>query len=185
MEGTRIPLEREEFGSWLLRQLQEKETSQYELAKHLKMTRAAVSTWITRGTHPRDDVMNKIAAFLGTTVGSIYNRGPRPPECPTWCGRQTHHDWSWPRRAGQLRTHEQSWHVTDAVSITILAQEIQLSPEESAVLRMAPRVEVDSDEPLNLSVLDTMRLHAELAAVLLSLAEDSIGEANDPTEGIP
>lgn len=64
----------EEFGPWLGRQLRRREMTQAELAAQLKMTRAAVSAWITGRAQPRADVVREIAAILGTDIATIHER---------------------------------------------------------------------------------------------------------------
>ncbi|MFF7525421.1 helix-turn-helix domain-containing protein [Streptomyces pseudovenezuelae] len=64
----------EEFGPWLARQLAISNMSQTELAKELKMTRAAVSAWVTRRSVPRPSVMAQIAEALGTDLGTVHTR---------------------------------------------------------------------------------------------------------------
>jgi transcriptional regulator with XRE-family HTH domain len=64
----------EEFGPWLARQLRIAGKSQAELADELKLTRAAVSAWITGRSTPRPTVMTDIAKALGTDVGTVHTR---------------------------------------------------------------------------------------------------------------
>jgi RNA polymerase primary sigma factor len=64
----------EAFGPWLGRQLRRAAKSQAELAKHLGLTRAAVSAWITGRAEPREEVKRQIAEFLGIDVASLHNR---------------------------------------------------------------------------------------------------------------
>ncbi|MER5900267.1 helix-turn-helix transcriptional regulator [Streptomyces mirabilis] len=64
----------EEFGPWLARQLAISNMSQTELARELKMTRAAVSAWVTRRSVPRPSVMAQIAEALGTDLGTVHTR---------------------------------------------------------------------------------------------------------------
>ncbi|WP_181773446.1 helix-turn-helix domain-containing protein [Amycolatopsis pittospori] len=66
--------EGEAFGPWLGRQLRRAGKSQAELAQHLKLTRAAVSAWITGRAEPREEVKRQIAGFLGIDVASLHNR---------------------------------------------------------------------------------------------------------------
>lgn len=64
----------EEFGPWLARQLKLAGKTQAELADELKLTRAAVSAWITGRSTPRPTVMEDIAKALGTDVGTVHTR---------------------------------------------------------------------------------------------------------------
>ncbi|MFJ2895720.1 helix-turn-helix transcriptional regulator [Streptomyces sp. NPDC087218] len=64
----------EEFGPWLARQLKLAGKTQAELADELKLTRAAVSAWITGRSTPRPTVMTDIAKALGTDVGTVHTR---------------------------------------------------------------------------------------------------------------
>lgn len=64
----------EEFGPWLARQLKLAGKTQAELADELKLTRAAVSAWITGRSTPRPTVMADIARALGTDVGTVHTR---------------------------------------------------------------------------------------------------------------
>lgn len=64
----------EEFGPWLARQLKLAGKTQTELANELKVTRAAVSAWITGRSTPRPTVMTDIARALGTDVGTVHTR---------------------------------------------------------------------------------------------------------------
>ncbi|MGW0772448.1 helix-turn-helix transcriptional regulator [Streptomyces sp. NPDC002835] len=64
----------EEFGPWLARQLRLTGKTQAELAEELKLTRAAVSAWITGRSVPRPTVMAQIAEALGTDVGTVHTR---------------------------------------------------------------------------------------------------------------
>ncbi|MFD4597891.1 helix-turn-helix transcriptional regulator [Streptomyces sp. NPDC058464] len=64
----------EEFGPWLARQLKLAGKTQAELADELKLTRAAVSAWITGRSTPRPTVMTDIARALGTDVGTVHTR---------------------------------------------------------------------------------------------------------------
>ncbi|MBJ7905153.1 helix-turn-helix transcriptional regulator [Streptomyces sp. DSM 110735] len=64
----------EEFGPWLARQLKLAGKTQAELADELKLTRAAVSAWITGRSTPRPTVMADIAKALGTDVGTVHTR---------------------------------------------------------------------------------------------------------------
>lgn len=64
----------EEFGPWLARQLKLAGKTQAELAEELKLTRAAVSAWITGRSTPRPTVMSDIAKALGTDVGTVHTR---------------------------------------------------------------------------------------------------------------
>jgi RNA polymerase primary sigma factor len=64
----------EEFGPWLARQLKLAGKTQAELAEELKLTRAAVSAWITGRSTPRPTVMQDIAKALGTDVGTVHTR---------------------------------------------------------------------------------------------------------------
>ncbi|MFE5023627.1 helix-turn-helix transcriptional regulator [Streptomyces sp. NPDC056656] len=64
----------EEFGPWLARQLKFAGKSQAELADELKLTRAAVSAWITGRSTPRPTVMTDIARALGTDIGTVHTR---------------------------------------------------------------------------------------------------------------
>jgi transcriptional regulator with XRE-family HTH domain len=58
----------------LARQLKLAGKSQAELADELKLTRAAVSAWITGRSTPRPTVMTDIARVLGTDVGTVHTR---------------------------------------------------------------------------------------------------------------
>ncbi|MFE6491979.1 helix-turn-helix transcriptional regulator [Streptomyces sp. NPDC057748] len=64
----------EEFGPWLARQLKLAGKTQAELADELRLTRAAVSAWITGRSTPRPTVMTDIAKALGTDVGTVHTR---------------------------------------------------------------------------------------------------------------
>ena len=64
----------EEFGPWLARQLKLAGKTQAELAEELKLTRAAVSAWITGRSTPRPTVMSDIAKALGTDLGTVHTR---------------------------------------------------------------------------------------------------------------
>ncbi|MGW0841486.1 helix-turn-helix domain-containing protein [Streptomyces sp. NPDC002787] len=64
----------EEFGPWLARQLKLAGKTQAELAQELKLTRAAISAWITGRSTPRPTVMADIAKALGTDVGTVHTR---------------------------------------------------------------------------------------------------------------
>ncbi|MEV7077075.1 helix-turn-helix transcriptional regulator [Streptomyces sp. NPDC093516] len=64
----------EEFGPWLARQLKLAGKTQAELAEELKLTRAAVSAWITGRSTPRPTVMADIAKALGTDLGTVHTR---------------------------------------------------------------------------------------------------------------
>jgi transcriptional regulator with XRE-family HTH domain len=64
----------EEFGPWLARQLKLAGKTQAELAQELKLTRAAVSAWITGRSTPRPTVMQDIAQALGTDLGTVHTR---------------------------------------------------------------------------------------------------------------
>ncbi|WP_406354104.1 helix-turn-helix domain-containing protein [Streptomyces sp. NBC_01635] len=64
----------EEFGPWLSRQLRLAGRTQAELAEELKLTRAAVSAWITGRSTPRPTVMADIAKALGTDLGTVHTR---------------------------------------------------------------------------------------------------------------
>ncbi|MFG2092782.1 helix-turn-helix domain-containing protein [Streptomyces sp. NPDC048612] len=64
----------DEFGPWLARQLKLAGKTQAELADELKLTRAAVSAWITGRSTPRPTVMADIAKALGTDVGTVHTR---------------------------------------------------------------------------------------------------------------
>ncbi|MFF9162780.1 helix-turn-helix domain-containing protein [Streptomyces longwoodensis] len=64
----------EDFGPWLARQLKLAGKTQAELALELKMTRAAVSAWITGRSTPRPTVMADIAKALGTDLGTVHTR---------------------------------------------------------------------------------------------------------------
>ncbi|MFD8259842.1 helix-turn-helix transcriptional regulator [Streptomyces griseoluteus] len=64
----------EEFGPWLARQLKLAGKTQAELADELRLTRAAVSAWITGRSTPRPTVMTDIARALGTDVGTVHTR---------------------------------------------------------------------------------------------------------------
>ncbi|MEU7009730.1 helix-turn-helix transcriptional regulator [Streptomyces sp. NPDC046332] len=64
----------EEFGPWLARQLKLAGKTQAELAEELKLTRAAVSAWITGRSTPRPTVMGDIAKALGTDLGTVHTR---------------------------------------------------------------------------------------------------------------
>ncbi|MFF0113912.1 helix-turn-helix domain-containing protein [Streptomyces prasinus] len=64
----------EDFGPWLARQLKLTGKTQAELAEELKLTRAAVSAWITGRSVPRPTVMGEIARVLGTDVSTVHTR---------------------------------------------------------------------------------------------------------------
>ncbi|MFS4093951.1 helix-turn-helix domain-containing protein [Streptomyces sp. AF1A] len=64
----------EEFGPWLARQLKLAGKTQAELADELRLTRAAVSAWITGRSTPRPTVMADIAKALGTDLGTVHTR---------------------------------------------------------------------------------------------------------------
>ncbi|MFD6359237.1 helix-turn-helix transcriptional regulator [Streptomyces roseolus] len=64
----------EDFGPWLARQLKLAGKTQAELAEELKLTRAAVSAWITGRSIPRPTMMTEIARALGTDVGTVHTR---------------------------------------------------------------------------------------------------------------
>ncbi|MBE4740104.1 MULTISPECIES: helix-turn-helix domain-containing protein [Streptomyces] len=64
----------EEFGPWLARQLKLAGKTQAELAQELKLTRAAISAWITGRSTPRPTVMVEIAKALGTDIGTVHTR---------------------------------------------------------------------------------------------------------------
>nr|WP_202460465.1 helix-turn-helix transcriptional regulator [Streptomyces sp. SID1328] len=58
----------------MARQLKLAGKTQAELADELKLTRAAVSAWITGRSTPRPTVMTDIARALGTDVGTVHTR---------------------------------------------------------------------------------------------------------------
>jgi RNA polymerase primary sigma factor len=58
----------------LARQLKLAGKTQAELAEELRLTRAAVSAWITGRSTPRPTVMADIAKALGTDVGTVHTR---------------------------------------------------------------------------------------------------------------
>ncbi|MGW4034387.1 helix-turn-helix transcriptional regulator [Streptomyces sp. NPDC004838] len=64
----------EAFGPWLGRQLRRTGMSQAQLAKELRLTRAAVSAWITGRAEPREETKRVIAEVLGVDAASVYNR---------------------------------------------------------------------------------------------------------------
>ncbi|MFF4741627.1 helix-turn-helix domain-containing protein [Streptomyces sp. NPDC001268] len=64
----------EDFGVWLGRQLRRIGMSQAEFGKHLGLTRAAVSAWVTGRAHPRAEVMARIAEILQTDVATLVTR---------------------------------------------------------------------------------------------------------------
>ncbi|GHG02902.1 helix-turn-helix transcriptional regulator [Streptomyces hydrogenans] len=64
----------EDFGPWLARQLKLAGKNQAELADELKLTRAAVSAWITGRSVPRPTMMTEIARALGTDIGTVHTR---------------------------------------------------------------------------------------------------------------
>ncbi|WOI59361.1 helix-turn-helix domain-containing protein [Streptomyces fradiae] len=64
----------EDFGVWLGRQLRRIGMSQAEFGKHLGLTRAAVSAWVTGRAHPRAEVMARIADILQTDVATLVTR---------------------------------------------------------------------------------------------------------------
>ncbi|MEU5767511.1 helix-turn-helix transcriptional regulator [Streptomyces asoensis] len=84
----------EEFGPWLARQLRLAGKTQAELADELKLTRAAVSAWITGRSTPRPTVMTDIARALGTDVGTVHTRttDTRAGLPVTWYHRPGHPD---------------------------------------------------------------------------------------------
>ncbi|WP_069172945.1 helix-turn-helix domain-containing protein [Streptomyces griseus] len=84
----------EDFGVWLGRQLRRNGMSQAELAQQLKLTRAAVSAWVTGRAQPRAEVMVRIAEILETDVATLLTRdadagSDRPIG---WYHRIAHHD---------------------------------------------------------------------------------------------
>ena len=84
----------EQFGPWLGRQLRRQQMSQAELGALLGVTRAAVSAWITGRAQPRADMVQKIAAALGTDVGTVHARTADaiPPRPVAWYHRPAHND---------------------------------------------------------------------------------------------
>lgn len=64
----------EDFGPWLARQLKLTGKTQADLADELKLTRAAVSAWVTGRSVPRPTVMQEIARALGTDIGTVHTR---------------------------------------------------------------------------------------------------------------
>ena len=84
----------EEFGPWLARQLKLAGKTQAELADELKLTRAAVSAWITGRSTPRPTVMTDIAKALGTDVGTVHTRttDTQAGLPVTWYHRPGYHD---------------------------------------------------------------------------------------------
>lgn len=58
----------------MARQLKLAGKTQAELAQELKLTRAAISAWITGRSTPRPTVMVEIAKALGTDVGTVHTR---------------------------------------------------------------------------------------------------------------
>ncbi|MFC8590820.1 helix-turn-helix domain-containing protein [Streptomyces atroolivaceus] len=64
----------EDFGVWLGRQLRRNGMSQADLAQELKLTRAAVSAWVTGRARPRAEVLVRIAEILGTDVATLITR---------------------------------------------------------------------------------------------------------------
>jgi RNA polymerase primary sigma factor len=64
----------EDFGPWLARQLRRLGKSQAELAADVKVTRAAVSAWITGRATPRPEMMREIASAIGSDPGTIHTR---------------------------------------------------------------------------------------------------------------
>ncbi|MDJ1134504.1 helix-turn-helix domain-containing protein [Streptomyces iconiensis] len=63
-----------EFGPWLARQLKLTGKSQTELAKELRVTRAAVSAWVTNRSTPRPEMAALIAEALGTDIATVHTR---------------------------------------------------------------------------------------------------------------
>lgn len=84
----------EAFGPWLGRQLRRATRSQAELAKHLGITRAAVSAWIVGRAEPRDEHKRMIADFLGIAPEAVSNRtSDIATNLPlTWHHRPAHAD---------------------------------------------------------------------------------------------
>jgi RNA polymerase primary sigma factor len=64
----------EEFGAWLVRQLERTNMSREELAERVGLTRAAVSAWITGRAVPRDETMRAIADAFGAEYASMHTR---------------------------------------------------------------------------------------------------------------
>lgn len=84
----------EDFGVWLGRQLRRNGMSQADLAQELKLTRAAVSAWVTGRARPRAEVLVKIAEILETDVATLITRdsdagSDRPI---AWYHRAAHQD---------------------------------------------------------------------------------------------
>lgn len=84
----------EEYGSWLGRQLHQRGMNQAQLAEHLGLTRAVVSTWIAGRSAPRDEVKSKITSMLSTiqpdTIEpAIGSTSARPVH---WYHRPAHSD---------------------------------------------------------------------------------------------
>ncbi|WP_189949240.1 helix-turn-helix domain-containing protein [Streptomyces alanosinicus] len=64
----------EDFGPWLARQLKLVDMTQTELAQTVKVTRAAVSAWITGRATPRPETIDRIAQALNTDLATVHTR---------------------------------------------------------------------------------------------------------------
>ncbi|WP_055588003.1 helix-turn-helix transcriptional regulator [Peterkaempfera griseoplana] len=84
----------EEFGPWLGRQLRRRNMTQAELAAEVKVTRAAVSAWITGRAQPRPETVRQIAEALSTDLGTVYARTTDavPAHAVQWYHRPAHSD---------------------------------------------------------------------------------------------
>lgn len=83
----------EAFGPWLARQLRRADMSQAALADELRLTRAAVSAWITGRAEPREETKREIAQILGIDAASVFNRADVTTRRPLqWHHRPAHTD---------------------------------------------------------------------------------------------
>jgi transcriptional regulator with XRE-family HTH domain len=64
------------FGERLEQRLKELRLTQADLARHLGVTKATISYWISDRNRPTFDRLEQIAAFLACSVGELMGEAP-------------------------------------------------------------------------------------------------------------
>ncbi|MBO3746192.1 helix-turn-helix transcriptional regulator [Streptosporangiaceae bacterium NEAU-GS5] len=93
-EESGTPINADDFGIWLSRQLRRRGLSQSDLAVALDVTRAAVSAWITGRATPRFEKIQEIERVLHLATGSSATRDEAPDSAGSisWHHRPAHAD---------------------------------------------------------------------------------------------
>jgi len=69
-----------DFGERLEQRLKDLRLTQAELARHLGVTKATISYWISDRNRPTFERLEQIAGFLGCSVGELLGEAPVDPK---------------------------------------------------------------------------------------------------------